>query len=327
MAMKVMVLGATGFIGPPLVRALAAQGHGVVAVSRSPAGGAPEPNVTPLALDRADPEAVAAAATSHGVEAVIDLLAMTLARTQPLIERLAGQVGRYVLASSADVYRRYGALHGGERDDGPHIPLDEAAALRGELYPYRAATRRPADAPDAWMDDYDKIPIEQMVGEQPNLPGVVVRLPMVYGPGDRQRRFAWAIKPMLAKAPVIEVDAQWAAWRTSYGYVDDVAAGLALAATHPSARGVYNLGPIEAPDHAHWAKRFAAVLGWRGEVRGIGREAVPEPTRAALNALDLGVPMVTDTRRIRTDLGYREAVDPATTLERTIEDEARRARA
>jgi len=318
--MKVMVLGATGFIGPPLVRALAAQGHQVVAVCRSPSR---EPGA--LALDRADAQAVAAAA--DGAEAVVDLLAMTLASTQPLIARLAGRVGRYVLASSADVYRQYGALHRREPVDASNVPPDESAPLRRELYPYRTDPRRPAGAPDAWMDDYDKIPIERALGEQLDLRGVVVRLPMVYGPGDRQRRFAWTIRPMLAKAAAIEVDAQWAAWRTSYGYVDDVAAGLALAATHPAANGVYNLGPIEAPDHAQWVDRFAAALDWRGELRRIARDAVPEPTRAALAALDLSVPMVTDSHRIRVDLGYREAAGSAEALDRTIADEARRLQA
>lgn len=327
MAMKVMVLGATGFIGPFLTRNLVARGHEVLAVSRSPDGATREAGVTVLALDRGDPEAVATTATREGVDTVVDLLAMTLGATRPLIDRLAGRVGRYVLASSADVYRQYGAFHRRELAESPHVPLGEAAPLRRALYPYRATPRRPVDATDAWMDDYDKIPIEQAVRAQTDLHGVVVRLPMVYGPGDRQRRFPWAIRPMLAKASMIAVDAQWAAWRTSYGYVEDVAAGLALAATHPAANGVYNLGPMEAPDHAQWANRFAAVLGWRGEVRLIGREAVPEPTRAALDALDLSVPMVTDARRVRTDLGYEEVIATTLALERTIEDEARRLRA
>ncbi|MGH6965045.1 MAG: NAD-dependent epimerase/dehydratase family protein [Phenylobacterium sp.] len=322
--MKVMVIGATGFIGPPLVRTLADQGHEVVAVARR-AQPDRRPGVHALSLDRGDPQAVADAAA--GADAVIDLLAMTLATTEPLIEGLAGRVGRYVLASSADVYRQYGALHRREPVEDPGVPPDEAAPLRRNLYPYRTDPRRADGAPDAWMDDYDKIPIERCVLDQPGLPGVVLRLPMVYGPGDRQRRFGWAIRPMLARAEAIDIDAQWAAWRTGYGYVDDVAAGLALAATHPTASGVYNLGPPEAPDHAQWANRFAAALDWPGEVRLMDRELVPAATRAALDALDLNIPMVADTTRIRAGLGYLEVTDPAEALARTIEDETRRIRA
>ncbi len=322
-AMKVMVLGATGFIGRPLVRALAAHGHEVLAVSRHP--DAAREAVTSVALDRSDPPAIAAAA--EGADAVIDLLAMTLPATRPLIEALARRVGRYVLASSADVYRQYGALHRREACEPSASPLDETAPLRRQPYPYRTTPRRPADTADAWMDDYDKIPIERALLEAPGLSGVVARLPMVYGPGDRQRRFAWAIRPMLAEAPAIEMDARWAAWRTTYGYVDDVAAGLALAATHPAANGVYNLGEIDAPDHARWAGRFGEALGWRGALRLIDRRQVPESTRPLLDALDLDIPLVTDSRRIRAELGYREPTGLAEALNRTIEDEARRTRA
>ena len=41
-----------------------------------------------------------------------------------------------------------------------------------------------------WVDDaYDKIPVERAVLGNPALPGIVLRLPMVYGPGDRLHRF------------------------------------------------------------------------------------------------------------------------------------------
>lgn len=323
--MKVMVLGASGFTGRPLVRWLVGAGHEVLAVSRKGEDAEVPPGVTAMALDRGDPSAIAGAAESWRAEAVIDLLAMTLAATQPLLAALGGRVGRYVMASSGDVYRQYGALHRLETAGRPVTLLGEDAPLRTRLHPYRATPPRAADDPRAWMDDYDKIPIERAVAARMDLPAVVVRLPMVYGPRDRQRRFAWAIRPMLAKAPTIEVDAQWAAWRTTYGYVDDVAAGLGLAATHPAAAGrTYNLGPLEADDHIHWARRFAALLGWTGELRPIPREAVAEPLRAHLDSLDLAWPMVTDTRRIRAELGYREVAGAEDALHRTIEDEAAR---
>ena len=66
--MTVMVLGATGFIGPPLVRALLAAGREVAAVSRHPAPR--QAGVASLALDRRDPAAIAGAAQHHNVEGV-----------------------------------------------------------------------------------------------------------------------------------------------------------------------------------------------------------------------------------------------------------------
>jgi nucleoside-diphosphate-sugar epimerase len=311
--MKVMVLGATGFIGPAVVERLQALGHEALPVSRH----------GKLAADRSDPSAMARLAEAHRPDAVIDLLAMTLDATQPLLDALAGRTGRYVMASSGDVYRQYDGLH---RKAGAAAPLEilaEDAPLRTGLYPYR--TGRTADDPQAWMEGYDKIPIEAALPGR-GFEATVVRLPMVFGRRDRQRRFAWAIGPMRAGKPVIDVDAAWAAWRTSYGYVDDVAHGLALAAVHTAAAGrTYNVGPAEAPDHAGWAERFASAIGWKGELRRVDRGAVPEPARRALDSLDLAYPMVTDTSRIRAELGYAEPTNPAEALARTVADEASRA--
>jgi nucleoside-diphosphate-sugar epimerase len=270
-AMKVLVLGATGFIGPAVMRALAALGHDPLGVARR----APQSRALPvLALDRNDAAAVARAVVAESVGVVVDLLAMTTASTEPLLQALSGRVGRYVLASSGDVYRRYGALTRREPDPDPSRRLAEDAALRTTRHPYRAEPRRPPGDLAAWMDDYDKIPIEEAARAQAGLPAVVGRLPMVWGPDDRQRRFGWAIEPMLRNAPRLDMDEAWAAWRTTYGYVDDVGQALALLATHPDAEGTYNVGATEAPDHAHWAERFAAVIDWGGGFETVPRAAV-----------------------------------------------------
>jgi len=137
-----------------------------------------------------------------------------------------------------------------------------------------------------------------------------------------RRRFGWAIGPMLAGKPAIEVDAKWAGWRSTYGYVGDVAHALALAAVHPGATGrTYNAGPAETPDHAAWAERFAGAIGWRGKLRHAAREDVPPPLRGALDGLDLSYPLVIDTSRIRAELGYAEITPPDEALAQTLSDE------
>jgi nucleoside-diphosphate-sugar epimerase len=313
--MKVMVLGATGLIGPAVVERLQALGHEAIGVSRH----------GPAAADRADPAAMARLAAAHGPEAVIDLLAYSTEATRPLLEALAGRIGRYVLASSGDVYRQYGALHRKEAVE-PLDRIGENAPLRRRLYPYRTDPPRQPDDPQAWMDAYDKIPVERAARAQRGLEAAVVRLPMVFGPRDRQRRFSWVIGPMRAGKAVIEIDDAWAAWRSSYGYVEDIAHALALAAVHPAAAGrTYNAGPLDAPDHAGWAGRFAGVLGWTGELRRVGRTQAAGPRRSIFDSLDLAVPMVIDTGRIRGELGYGEPTDPDEALARTIADEISRA--
>jgi nucleoside-diphosphate-sugar epimerase len=311
--MSVLVLGATGFIGPHLVGALASLGLDVVAVSRSGTG----PHG--VAADRRDAGAIRTLARRRRATAIIDLLAFTEADTLGLLEALDGHVDRWVMASSCDVYRNYEGLHR-KADVEPILePLAEDSPLRTTRYPYRLGRRRPADAPDAWMDDYDKIPLEAAARARPGLKATILRLPMVYGPGDRQRRFRWIVKPMAAGVRGLEIDPAWAAWRSTYGYVADVADALAAAAVHPAAENrTFNFGQAGL-DHRGWIARFAAALRWRGEV-----VETPAPADSPIAALDLRYPLAADTGRFRQACGWREPTEPDEALSHTVADETAR---
>ena len=55
-----------------------------------------------------------------------------------------------------------------------------------------------------WLDEeYDKIPVEREILGDPDLPGTVLRLPMVYGPGDPLHRFFPTLKRMDDRRPAI----------------------------------------------------------------------------------------------------------------------------
>lgn len=317
--MRILVLGATGFIGPAVLRRAIARGHYPIAASRRPmmqsAGG------EAVSLDRNDPDAVAACLRATRPDAVIDLIAYTERHTRPILAQAAGRVDRYVLASSGDVYRQYDLLH--RQDVGePLRQLKEGAPLRTRLYPYRTDPPRSSQDPDAWMDDYDKIPIERSLAGAPDLSWSVLRLPMVFGPGDRNRRFAWAAGVMARGGPVLTLDAQWADWRTSLGYVDDVADALVLAAIHPHAHArTFNVGPLDVWSNKAWADALAAVCGWNGELQIVPRDQIPEPTRSRLAGLDLTVPIDLNSAAIRQTLGYSEVVSLDEALMATLEAE------
>lgn len=306
---RIVVLGATGFIGPAVLRRVIERGHHPIAVSRT-GGVAGVSGAEGLSVNRAAPDEMAVSLKAVRPDAVIDLLAYTAEDTLPLLHQMSGYVGRYVMASSGDVYQQYDILH--RRAAGLRQTwLAEASPLRSRPFPYRADTARTATASDAWMDDYDKIPIERGLAEAMDLSWSVVRLPMVYGPGDRNRRLNWAMGPMLRGADSLPIDAEWAEWRTSLGYVDDVADALVLAALHPRANGqTFNAGPNSIRSNLEWANALAEVCDWRGEVEIVSRHRLPEPARIGLSALDLSVPLCLDTRRIRDELGYAEVIAP-----------------
>lgn len=78
----------------------------------------------------------------------------------------------------------------------------------------------------------------------------------------------------------------------------------------------------DTPTHAQWVERFGAVAGWRGEI--VDETDAASPLGVLVSGLDLSVPLILATQRIRFELGYREVVDATTALRHTFDDEVRR---
>ena len=66
-----------------------------------------------------------------------------------------------------------------------------------------------------WLDDeYDKTPGERAILSAPDLPGTVLRLPMIYGPGDRLCRFHSVLKRIDDGRRTILFEESFAAWQS-----------------------------------------------------------------------------------------------------------------
>ncbi len=263
--MNVMVLGAGGMIGRAVGLALVARGHRVVSVTRAgavPSGG----HQTHCLADRADPESIRSLIKSHHIDALVDMVAYTAIETRALLDAVADKVSRYLLISSADVYRNYGLLH--RRETGKPDPglLVEDAPLRTTRFPYRGPALRHSADPARWMDDYDKIPVEDAVCRQaPN--ATILRLPMVFGARDRQAPFRWALAPILAGTERVDIPQAWLAWTTTYGHVSNVSDAIAHAVASPQTqRRTFNITDFPPVSHRDWFERFASAAGWRGAV-------------------------------------------------------------
>jgi nucleoside-diphosphate-sugar epimerase len=169
-----------------------------------------------------------------------------------------------------------------------------------------------------WLDDeYDKIPVEREILADARLPGTVLRLPMVYGPGDRLRRLMPIVKRIADGRRVILFEEKFARWRAPRGYVENVAAAIASAATNDRAAGrIYNVAEPENLSELEVAQRVAAVAGWTGEFVLLPADRMPAHLLMPGNTEQH---WSTDTTRIREELGYREPVAQEEAIRRTIE--------
>ncbi len=122
-------------------------------------------------------------------------------------------------------------------------PAGNIAAHRGIAGPKESAALS-ASNPEmlqsvfTWVDEhYDKVAGEEAVLNSSEVKGSVLRLPMVYGPGDRLHRFFALLKRFADGRSSILLADDLAAWRGPRGYVENIAHAVALAATSERAAG------------------------------------------------------------------------------------------
>ena len=314
--MRVLVIGGTGFIGPHVVQLLSEQGHDLAVFNRGQSAADLPASVRRISGERAALPSLRVELARFAPDVVLDMYAMTAADARAVVETLAGIARRAVVISSQDVYRAYGRLRDTEPGPPDPIPLAEDSPLRERLYPYRGETPRADDDRERWADDYDKIPVEHVYLGRAELPGTVLRLPAVYGPGDDQHRLYDYLKRMDDRRPAILLDERAAGWRWTRGYVEDVAAAIALAVTDERAAGrVYNVGEPEAYSARDWVRRIAEAAGWDGRIVVAPPDRLPASLRFDLNTAQH---LVSDSSRIRRELGYSERILSGGGLARTI---------
>jgi len=306
----VTLLGGTGFIGGRVADRLADAGADITTIQR---GLTPAPlRGTALTADRHSGAQLRAALTMAAPGVLVDMVAYRARDAEVLLEALPGSIERLVLVSSGDVYWTYAAFLGLAAGAPPAGPLEEGASVRAVRHPYRAQ----ASGPDDLLYHYDKLDVEDVL-RGGDVPVTVLRLPMVYGPGDPQERVAGALARLESSGGELRIHPGEARWRCTRGYVEDVAAAIALAALDPRATGrTYNVGEADAPAEGEWLEAVAGAAGWRGEI-------VPDPAAAASRPARWEFPLVTDTRRIREELDFHEVVGRAEGLRRCVRDAAR----
>ncbi len=313
--MRLLLIRGSGFIGPHVANSLMRSGHDVTIFHRGR-------NEAPLGArvivgDRRRLSDSARELRDASPDVVIDLVLSSGAQARELMTVFRGAASRVVALSSADVYRACGVLHGSEPGGLQALPLTESSALRTTLQTYPAVQIQRLQQIFGWLDDdYDKIPVERQILGDLALPGTVLRLPMVYGPGDPLHRLFPIVKRIADRRPAILFAENIGAWRSPRGYVENVAAAIALAAGDDRAAGrIYNVAERDCMSEMEWTKRIADVDGWDGELVALPADRAPAHLRMPGN---YDQHWIVDSTRIREELGYREIVTNEEAIRRTV---------
>jgi len=310
--MRILVLGGTRFIGPYVVRRLVEMGHPVAVFHRGQTESTRLPPVRHLYGDHARLTDYVPDFRALAPDVVLDMIASTGEAGQLRIDTFKGLARRLVAISSADVYRAYDRFRGVDPGPPDPAPLTEDSPLRDRLFPYRDQARGPEDP----FFSYEKILMERAVMSTPELPGTIVRLPMVYGPGDPQHRLFPYLKRMDDRRPVILLAQDLAGWRGVRGYVEDIAHAIALCVADERAVGrIYHVADRQGLTEAGWVRRLARIAGWDGEIIALPPDRLPAHLQ---HPYDASQDWALDSSRIRQELEYREQTPSDEAMRRSI---------
>ena len=313
--MRILLIGGNGFIGRHLATFLQQSGHSVAVFHRGTAS-------LPLGLEaiRGDRNHLTDSARDFerfAPEVVVDLVISSGLQAELLMNVFRGIAGRLVMLSSMDVYRAVGILHGTEAGPLQQLPLTEDSELRRNLHPYKPEAMQTLRMIFPWVtSDYDKIPAERVVMNDHALPGTVLRLPMIYGPGDPLHRFCPIVRRVEDGRRHIIFPEPQAAWQSPRGFVTNVAAAIALAATDRRAtRRIYNICEEPPFSELEWAQKITREMEWDGDFVVLPPERTP---RHLLQPGNYAQHWTASSARIRDELGYTEPVGIEQAIQQTI---------
>ncbi len=249
--MNLLLTGASGFVGAATRAALLRQGHTLrLAVRRTPVVAAPGETCVPVG-DLDDWTEWADALT--GVQAVVHLAA----RVHVMNETAADALSEFRRINTAGTERlaRAAASAGARR-----LVYVSSVKVNGESTDARPFTRddRPAPRDPYGVSKWEAEQALARVGRETGLEVVVVRPPLVYGPGVRGNFLRLLNLARLG----LPLPFGAATNRRSLVYVKNLAGLLATAATHPAAAGkVYLAGDGDDLSTAELCARLARDLG------------------------------------------------------------------
>lgn len=297
---RVLVSGAAGFIGRPLVERLTGAGCEVHAVDRD--GGAVSLEAVPHACDIRDAEAVRAAVRAARPEVAFHLAAWKERQADlPAFHRaldvnLTGSLNLLTALLEEGTCRRV-------------VVVGTAEEYGIQACPF---TERMREAPVSAYS-YSKACVTllcETLERLHGLPYVLVRPTLAYGPGQPPEMFVPALVAALAEGRRFPMTA--GDQTRDFVYVDDVVGALLAAGTAPGVDGrKLNVGSGDSVTLADVARTVAELTG-RPDLLGLG-ELSYRPSEVMEYSVDtsLARELLSWVPRVRLDEGLRRTVAAA----------------
>jgi nucleoside-diphosphate-sugar epimerase len=148
------------------------------------------------------------------------------------------------------------------------------------------------------MDDYEKLDVEETYLD---VGATVLRLPMVYGPHDGQRREEFVLRRVRAGRDRIPVGSGM--WLGTKGFVADIARGVRLAIESGLRGEVFNLGESRTYPAGMWSQMILDAADSEAELVRVPDDKLPA---------DLGITgavpqhLLVDSSKARRALGWSD---------------------
>jgi nucleoside-diphosphate-sugar epimerase len=303
--MNILIIGGTRFLGPYVVKQLTEGGHRVTIFHRGQTNTELPDGVQEMIGDRTQLSDFTSEFKKAEPEVVIDMFPYAEKDAIDLSAVFQSIAKRIVALSSADVYQAYGRLIGLEKGNFTKEAIKEDSPLRSIHFPYRNAVNE-----SDWRYHYDKILIEKYYMEHSSLPATILRLPMIYGPNDRQHRL-WPYLHLINQKQTISLDPREADWRTCRGFVENVAHAITLVANNDrAANQIYNVAEENSLTEEEWVQMIQKHCQSEIPIQTIENESLdfyPEQH------------LFIDSQKIRQELGYKEIVPFSQGMMETIQ--------
>lgn len=310
--MQILVIGGTGFTGAHVLKRLVEDNHKVAVFHHGETKANLPRAVQNIYGERKNLSAFVDDFKKFAPDVVLDMIPYVEQDALTLMNTFRGIAQRVVAISSMDVYAAYGRFRRSESGEPELEPFNEDAPLRSTLYPYRAYAQNSND----FVYHYDKILVERVMMSDSKIESTILRLPVVYGAGDKQHRTFEHVKRMRDGRPAILLAEEKYQWRWTRGYVENIAAAIALAVvSEQAANRIYNVGEAEALTEAEWVRSIGQAVGWNGEIVAVPKDLMP---KHLVEDYDYRHNLAADTSRIREELDYVEPISHEETVERTV---------